>query len=130
MKKIVFETLEGVKVITPATGVYTNGTDFITPRSGEKVPDGFVLAGIDQIANYALSKRSDATSGYVLIDESDIPQSKEHRSCWKLNGNMVEIDQVKVQKILNEKIKKEESKNLILSKLKITREELDNIIKG
>lgn len=128
MKKIVFETLEGVKVITPAIGVYTNGTDFITPRSGEKAPDGFSPASIDQIANYTLSKRGDAISGYVVIDESDMPQSKENRSCWKLNGNKVEVNHVKAQKILNEKLQKEESKNLILSKLKITKEELNKII--
>lgn len=57
------------------------------------------------------------------------PESREHRDCWDFNNGKVEVDQAKVQAKEDAISQKESQKQLILSKIGITEEELGNIIK-
>ena len=72
----------------------------------------------------------DVPSGvdYKIVDDSAIPVSREHRDEWKINGNTIEIDQAKVDAKLAAKSEKTNKRNAILSKLKITEDELKDLL--
>lgn len=80
---------------------------------------------IEQIAE------KDVPSGasYQIVEDSAVPTSREHRNEWKLNGNKVAVDQVKVDAKLAKEAEKSPKKQALLAKLKITEEEL-SLIKG
>ena len=66
---------------------------------------------------------------YQIVDDSIIPASRENRNEWKLNGNNIEIDQVKVDAKLAKAAEKASKKQTVLAKLKITEEEFKELIK-
>jgi hypothetical protein len=66
---------------------------------------------------------------YVDMDDSELPKKDEYRNFWKLYKGKIIIDQAKKDKFLSEKSEKVLKKESVLSKLKITNEELDTIIK-
>lgn len=63
-----------------------------------------------------------------IIDESELP-SREHRDCWDISGGKPVVDLIKVQDKLNKILEKKSKKQQILSKLKITEEELRDLTK-
>lgn len=70
----------------------------------------------------------DATNVSV-VDESEIPPSREHRNEWEIKSGKIEINQQKAQAKLDKIAAKEAKKNAVLSKLKISKEELDDLLK-
>lgn len=66
-------------------------------------------------------------SPYTVISSVDIPQTRTQRDEWSIDkvSKKVIIDPVKVAA----KQAKEDEKNAILLKLKITKEELDKLVK-
>jgi len=79
---------------------------------------------IDQIA------QKDVPNGvsYQIVQDSDIPASREHRNEWKINGNKIEVDQAKVDAKLASKAEKENKRSAILAKLKISESEFMELI--
>lgn len=69
---------------------------------------------------------------YTVINESEIPKDakgqwdKSKRDCWSLKNGKVEVDQDKVVA----KEARKASRQAVLTKLKITEEELKEIIRG
>lgn len=99
----------------------------------QRADGGMSITSYDEKDDYdkIIEKHITSNSGTILgITDGIIekPATREHRDCWKLNGSKIEVDQVK----LNEKLSKAEEKlnkrSVILSKLKISEEELKEII--
>lgn len=74
---------------------------------------------------------SDYLQGAVqsVINKSDVTATKEHRDCWDIKNGKIEVDAVKKQAKETDKAQKEAQRQSILSKLKISEEELDHILK-
>lgn len=67
-----------------------------------------------------------------IVDESDIPTDKTHRNEWTFdkNSKKVKPDPVKIQAKLDKIAKKAAKKQAVLAKLKITEEELKDLVNG
>ena len=61
------------------------------------------------------------------IKRSDIPVDRSDRKFWKLTGKSIAVDSVKKQDFENEKALKEQEKEAVLSKLKISKEEFEKL---
>jgi hypothetical protein len=66
-----------------------------------------------------------------IVDESDIPTDKTHRNEWTFdkNSKKVKPNPVKVQAKLDAKAAKEARKHAVLAKLKISKDELEDLLK-
>lgn len=64
------------------------------------------------------------------LNESDYPSDRSERQFWgrSFTGKKIGIDQTKKQATQDEKTAKESKKDAILSKLKITRQELKDLM--
>lgn len=72
-------------------------------------------------------------SGDILKVEdgvSKVPHSREHRDCWDLSNDKVEVDPDKLQAKLDKISQDEFKKQAILSKLKLSESELKDLING
>ena len=67
---------------------------------------------------------------FEIVNDSVIPSSREYRYAWKLNGDKIEIDQNKVSKKLLDEKKASDNQSFILSKMNITKSELDEVLSG
>ena len=88
-----------------------------------------ILKGVGRSPDNALALKAGLQGAFVEIEEENIPVSREHRSEWMVSGNKVEPDPVKVAAKLEKQAKKEAAKNKVLDKLKITKEELQDLMK-
>lgn len=66
---------------------------------------------------------------FQIVEDSEIPTSREHRNEWKLNGNKIEVDQAKVSLKLTRESDKANKKTVILNKLKITEDDAKEFLK-
>lgn len=65
---------------------------------------------------------------FHIVDDSAIPNSREHRYAWRLNGKKIEIDQLKVDQRIAELKQRESRRAAILSKINISEKELMEIL--
>lgn len=70
------------------------------------------------------------TGNFYVVEKEDLP-SREHRNEWKYDvaDGKVKPDQVKVQAKLDAKAAKEARKHAVLAKLKISKDELEDLLK-
>lgn len=121
MKKIIYTSSNG-------------GVSIVSPLEKEKVgsfiPEVLNMTD-DQYLEFILKKDvpSDATDAHI-VDDSDLPPSREHRFAWKIEGKKVKVDQVKVQAKIQSDAQKKAEKNAIFDKMKISPEEFEKIKKG
>lgn len=82
------------------------------------------------IARYSsrLSSKVERLSGLTpsVVDKKDIPNDKSHRREWSLKNGKVEVDASKVAA----KEAKKAQRKAVLDKLKITEEELKDLLRG
>lgn len=64
----------------------------------------------------------------VLIEKKDIPQDSENRDCWKIEGQKVEIDSVKVQAKEAAIAQEAAAYQAILDKAGLTKEEAEILV--
>jgi hypothetical protein len=103
MKKIIYTKPDGTLVVVTPTGL---------------IPIEQVL--IKDIPKNAINPK--------IVDESEIPSDRTNRDCWKDNNGKIETDMDKVS-IRESKISEKESeRQAVLSKLKLSNEELEKII--
>lgn len=116
MKRIIYTIPDGtVMVVIPAL---QKDTAMVIPEVCEMSEDqymDFVMAGSNIPAD---------ASNIQIIDESELPQDKDNRDAWVLNGNKVEVDKDKAQVIASSKLKKEQDKQAVLNKISLTESEL------
>lgn len=113
--------------------VIDNGNGVSITRFSHNDMTKYGYSDEDAFIAWYMNKISPGTS-FTVVNESEIPQTngqwdKSDREFWKLNGNKVEVDQVKKQAKEAEKAQKEADKNAVLAKLKISKEELQKLIK-
>lgn len=66
----------------------------------------------------------------TLISSSEIPATKTNRNEWAFKSGKVVVDSAKLQAKLDKAVEKKAKRDAVLAKLKITEEDLANIIKG
>lgn len=72
----------------------------------------------------ALALKSGLSGTFVEVEDSDIPSERADRDCWVVEDGKVKVNaQKKLAKDLK-KSEKESNKNAVFSKLKITKNEL------
>jgi len=82
--------------------------------------DAFIVWYTDRLKAGQLAGQS-----YTLINKSDIPADGPDRDCWRLNGLKVEVDAAKAAA----KQAKKAERDAVLSKLKISEDELAKILR-
>lgn len=97
MQKIIHDNSDGsITILTPGENVYVNTEkEFATVRPGDKIPEGFRTATIDEIAK----KDVPAGTSYEIVDESDIPGDRYFRNAWKKSGKSLTVDMPKAREI-------------------------------
>ena len=121
MKKIIYQKPDGsVEVIHPS------------PRElMVNVPDAIKNLTDDEYVEYVKQKDvpSDA-SNVTIVDESDIPMSRANRNFWKIQNGKVVVDEAKVEEKRQKESEKQAKRSAIFSKLKISEDELKELLNG
>lgn len=107
----------------------------ITKNIISRQPDGSIaITGYDDRDDLQnIIQKHVIAQGNTLIEVVDSvverPADRTVRDCWDYKNGKIEVDAVKVQAKADSIAHKESKKAAILSKLKITKEELGQIIK-
>src|SRR3990167_812440 len=99
----------------------------------QRLDGGTSITYYDSEDNYDLIIQKHITSvgGTILKVVDGVikkPASREHRNEWKLNGDKIEVDQAKLDLKLFKESEKLNRRSATLSKLKISEDELKDII--
>lgn len=65
-----------------------------------------------------------------LVNASEVPSERTYRNEWSLKNGKVEVDPVKVQAKADKEAEKQNKRQAILSKLKISEEELADLLEN
>lgn len=109
----------------PKVRVYTDYDPIVIQKKSAPNGKGFV-----DMTDESMIKAG-WTGNYFDVELSDLPTGSKDRHAWKYDPleNKVKINPVKVQAKLDAKAAKEARKQAVLAKLKISKDELEDLLK-
>ncbi len=97
-KRIVYETPDGIVVVTPNhrnRRPDESESDFVSRVWAREKEVARQITRGGRVANKHLTD----DTPFVIVDASEIPADREHRDAWRLDGDKIGKDNVKVAAI-------------------------------
>lgn len=87
-----------------------------------------ILHGVKDEPNDALAAKCGLKGNFVVMDSSELPQSRENRAEWKHKDGRIVVDQAKVSARVAKESEKVSKKQAVLAKLKLSEEEVKTLL--
>lgn len=106
-------------------GVYTEKYAVQRPDGGVSIV--YYFPGSNDTLDDVLRSQGLDNLPIAIVKDSDLPATREFREAWVKQGSKIREDAVKKQEIIAEETQKQEEKQAVLEKLKISEEEFEKI---